>query len=188
MEYDGSFSMYAYFILVELPASSGYGSMLTAKNYENNTGLDLSRGKPDPLADMQSYNSIFMAEDDFRAPPGHNPSVSMKGNPKEIIQNLNGSPRRHQKSEYSYKASGLDSPLKKPAQSKEAANGQSYRSPPNQDSMQVTSPTKEQIKTAEKVGYLFSPEIRAAKRQEERAKVQEMKLNAIDSGSVERVY
>lgn len=176
--------MYTLINPVELPPSSGYGSLLTAKNYENNAGLNLSRSKPDPLADMPTYQAIYMANDDFRAPSGHDALAAMEGKAISMQKEFNESPRREKKIDIYSANGGLVSPLKKPRLPKEMNSSQIHENPVKNGVQTIASPTREQIKTTEKVGYLFSSELRVAKRHEERTKEHEMKQSTVDSGNV----
>jgi hypothetical protein len=162
---------------------------LTAKNYESNAELDLSRHRPDPIADLKSYSSIYLPPDDFRQSLLTSPSKKLKSaRAKSRLSKLELIDRR------APELSGFHSPISPrlangvpltpstPTQKKPDApffeSQLAVSSPGLKRDSKTTKQHKEAHlsspkegntqKTQEKLMYLFSPEHRSSLRREEK--------------------
>lgn len=167
-----------------MPACSGYSAYLTAKNYESNQELDLQRSRPDPIADLKEYASIFLSTEDFRHSlitskshilkaqpskkhdltssklekyhPNQQPSTPKKPNLAQSNPNIPGNFTSDIKSKIPFR-NGKHS---------EVQNGQNEKiHAQHQGSEEISQ------KTNEKLLYLFSSEHRSTLRREENEKL-----------------
>ena len=181
---------------------SGYGSYLTAKNYESNAGLDLQRPKPDPLADTTHYTSINMSQDDFRYSmvfPFESLTKS-QNSPLEKAKLTESSQTHQQKSgltspikysSHKFDYSAPQSPLLKNSGTNRTTAAEEFPSPIKTSESRLVQ-NKVQLEkivhadpiasnAEEKMLYLFSPEHRSSRRREENQKYNERTIKQMPS-------